>query len=214
MIKYSMARPVVGAAIMEIWQAAGKQGASALPGLIARAADAGCSLVARRFAASAGRAVPDRRPQGPLLIWQEQDDARARTRAVLAGADDVIGPWMDPDEALGRLLRLAEVHRRAAGHLVLGDLDIDLVDHSARRADRPLDLLGREYELLVHLARHCGRVQSRETLLLAIWRLCFDPGTNVVQVHVSRLRAKLDRGFPWPMLHTIRGSGYCLETRA
>ncbi|HTH28140.1 MAG TPA: response regulator transcription factor [Sphingobium sp.] len=199
---------------MEIWRTIGNASDSALPGLIARAAEAGCTLVARQFTASTDRAVPDHDPGRPLLLWQEQDDARLRTRAVLAGADDIIGPWMDPDEALGRLLRLAEFHQRAAGHMVLGDLDIDLVDHSARRADQPLDLRGREYELLVHLARHCGRVQSREALLLAIWRLCFDPGTNVVQVHISRLRAKLDRDFAWPMLRTIRGSGYCLQAQA
>lgn len=204
----------MGAAILEIWQAIGNAGNSALPGLIARAADAGCILVARRFFATGDQAVPDPAPRGPLLLWQEKDDARARTQAVLAGADDIIGPWMDPDEALGRLLRLAEAQQRAAGHMLLGDLDIDLVEHSARRRDRPLHLLGREYELLVHLARHSGRVQSREALLLAIWRLCFDPGTNVVQVHVSRLRAKLDRGFAWPMLRTVRGSGYCLRAKA
>ncbi|MET0137469.1 MAG: winged helix-turn-helix domain-containing protein [Sphingobium sp.] len=153
---------------------------------------------------------PDARVNGPIIVWQETDEARTRAAMLLAGADEVIGPWMDGDEALARLLRLVRRPKGSGQRIVLGDLAIDLVDHSARRADRPLDLLAREYELLLHLARHCGRVQSRETLLRSIWRLAFDPGTNVVQVHVSRLRAKLDRGFATPMLHTIRGAGYCL----
>lgn len=197
---------------MEIWQKTGEAGHSALPALIARAADAGCTLIPRQFAAAAIPSGSDHAPQ-PLLLWAEQDDARWRTRALQAGADDVIGPWMDPDEALARLLRLAESQRHAVRHMVLGDLAIDLIDHSARRADEPLDLLHREYELLVHLARHCGRIQSREALLSAIWRLTFDPGTNVVEVHISRLRSKLDRDFAWPMLRTVRGAGYCLQAQ-
>jgi two-component system OmpR family response regulator len=190
-----------------------------LPDLIGRAAEVGCTLVPRTLPTAPDLANPaSTADPGPVLLWQEADDAPARTRAFHAGAGEVIGPWMDADEALARLLRLARLGAgagvRANNRMVLGDLDIDLVDHSARRGDRPLDLLRREYELLLHLARHCGRVQSREALLRAIWRLGFDPGTNVVQVHVSRLRSKLDRGYSRPMLHTVRGAGYCLVPEA
>lgn len=184
---------------------------SGLPDLIGRAAEEGCALIPRTLPAAPDLANPDGAADpGPVLLWQEANDAPARARAFHAGAGEVIGPWMDPEEALARLLRLARSAARGDHRMVLGELDIDLVEHKARRGDRPLDLLRREYELLVHLARHYGRVQSREALLRSIWRLGFDPGTNVVQVHVSRLRSKLDRGFARPMLHTVRGAGYCL----
>lgn len=78
------------------------------------------------------------------------------------------------------------------------------------RAGRPIALLPREYALLLYLARAGGRCVGRAELLAAIWRLRFDPGTNVIEVHVSRLRAKLDRGFACPMLHTEKGRGYQL----
>lgn len=190
---------------MDIWRASEDRDGTALADLVAQAAAAGCMLVPRVLAAQGPADAP-----GPVLLWQEADDARARVHAFQTGADEVIGPWMDPDEALARLLRLARIMERMERHLTLGELDIDLVEHSASRASRPLDLLRREYELLLYLARQHGRVQSREALLRAIWRMAFDPGTNVVQVHVSRLRAKLDRGFARPMLHTVRGAGYCL----
>jgi len=198
---------------MDIWLGTGGTIGPGLPDLIGRAAQAGCALLPRQLPAAPDLANPAGADDpGPVLLWQEADDAPARTRAFHAGAGEVIGPWMDPEEALARLLRLARLARDLSPphRIRLGDLDIDLVEHSARRDDRPLDLLRREYELLVHLARHCGRVQSREALLHAIWRLAFDPGTNVVQVHVSRLRSKLDRGFARPMLHTVKGAGYCL----
>ncbi|MET0238507.1 MAG: winged helix-turn-helix domain-containing protein [Sphingobium sp.] len=192
---------------MDIWRTAGETHGPSLSDLIGRAADAECVLSVCDLVDAAS---PPGRPALAILIWQEADDSQARAAAILAGADDVIGPWMNPAEALARTLRLAARNAGQAHRMVLGDLDIDLVERSVRRDARPLDLLRREYDLLVHLARHCGRVQSREALLRAIWRRAFDPGTNVVQVHVSRLRAKLDRGFSRPMLHTIRGAGYCL----
>lgn len=189
---------------MHIWQAETEAIGPELRELVSRAAQMGCELVPRQLSPVHGQAAP-------MLLWQETDDATARVAALRAGADDVIGPWMHGDEALARTLRLDDVRKTKVRRMVLGDLDIDLVERQAHRAARPLDLLAREYQLLVFLARHADRIQSRETLLRAIWRLAFDPGTNVVQVHISRLRAKLDRGFAEPMLHTVRGAGYCLR---
>ncbi len=199
---------------MNICCVAGDSGGPAFAELVERAARLGCALTPGDLPLAASSDSLGITDPAPILIWQEGDDPRARAGALLAGADEVIGPWMDRDEALARALRLMKRMGETGRRMVLGDLDIDLVDHSARRGDRPLDLLAREYELLLHLARHCGRVQSREALLRSIWRLGFDPGTNVVQVHVSRLRAKLDRGFSQPMLHTVRGAGYRLVTGA
>lgn len=95
--------------------------------------------------------------------------------------------------------------------LLLGPLEIDLFDRTAARAGRPLSLRAREYALLVHLARNAGQFVPRRMLLHAVWRLENDPGTNVVEAHVSRLRARLDRGWDAPMLRTCRGRGYRLD---
>lgn len=157
-------------------------------------------------------------PMEPLprnvLLWQQPDDARARVRALVAGAFDVIGPWMDENEVLVRSLRHARATLAGSGvpgtQMHLGELEIDLIEREAWRQGRTLGLLQREFELLHFLARSPGHPHSRQALLRAIWRLRFDPGTNVVEVHVSRLRAKLDRGFAWPMLRTVKGAGYAL----
>jgi two-component system OmpR family response regulator len=95
--------------------------------------------------------------------------------------------------------------------LLLGPLEIDLFDRTAARSGKPLNLRAREYALLVHLARNAGQFVPRRTLLRTVWRLENDPGTNVVEAHVSRLRARLDRGWDAPMLRTWRGRGYCLD---
>ena len=98
--------------------------------------------------------------------------------------------------------------------MTLGGLRIDPVERRVERDGRAVPLLPREYALLLHLARSAGRCVGRDELLAAVWGLRFDPGTNVVEVHVSRLRAKLDRGFGVPMLVTDKGRGYRLTDRA
>ena len=90
---------------------------------------------------------------------------------------------------------------------------IDLIDRRVERAGRLIRLPLREFDLLANLARVPDRPLSRGALLRAVWRLDFDPGTNRVEVHMSRLRAKVDRGFDWPMLRTVKGMGYALRSR-
>jgi DNA-binding response OmpR family regulator len=162
---------------------------------------------------SAGAPTPEN-----ALLWQQLNDARERIRALATGAFDIIGPWMDEGEALVRSLRHARATQSgppgAATHVRLGELEIDLIEREAWRRGRTLGLLQREFELLNFLASRPDCPHSRETLLRAIWRLGFDPGTNVVEVHISRLRAKLDRGFDWPMLRTVKGAGYALVSGA
>jgi len=104
----------------------------------------------------------------------------------------------------------ARLRPRPPPPIVIGELRIDWVERRVARAGRPLALLPREYALLLHLARAGGRCVDRAELLEAVWRLHFDPGTNVIEVHVSRLRAKLDRGFARPLLVTEKGRGYRL----
>lgn len=200
---------------MELWRVEDQHDGTALSALLNRAVDAGCPLTMRNvpphaLAPGHAPALPSPLTGQPILLWHEQDDPRARAQALRGGVDDVVGPWMDPDEALARLLRLADRGGRRR-MLRLGELVIDIVDHHATRAGRSLGLLHREYELLLHLARHHGEIQSRQDLLRAVWRIDFEPGTNVVEVHISRLRSRLDRGFARPMLRTLRGSGYRLD---
>lgn len=141
------------------------------------------------------------------ILWHGEDDPTARARALEGGAQDVVGPWMHPAETLARIIRLAQADQP---RLVLGDLVIHLVDRVVERDGRPLPLPAREYALLLHLARRPGETVSRDALLDAVWRLRHDPGTNSVEVHMSRLRAKIDRGFGRALLHTVKGRGYAL----
>ena len=134
-----------------------------------------------------------------------RDDAEA-VAAIDAGADDAAPLWT-ADILIAA--RIASWLRRAPAVLRVGGLAIDLVTRVAMRDGRMIDLLPREYALLLHLARNAGRVVTKRDLLAQVWGLNFDPGTNVVEVHISRLRAKLDRGVA-PMLRTEKRVGYCL----
>lgn len=145
-----------------------------------------------------------------LILWQDEDDPHARARALEGGMQEVVGPWMHEAEAVARIIRLADA---AQPELRLGDLVIRLIDRSVTRSGRPIPLLAREFALLVHLARRPGQAISRSELLRAVWRLDFDPGTNSVEVHISRLRGKLDHGFALKMLRTVKGRGYALCAR-
>ncbi len=144
--------------------------------------------------------------RGPLVLRAMGGSAMVAL-ALDAGADDAVDGRAGPEEIAARLAALT---RTPASRIGVGDLVIDRIQRSAQRAGRPIDLLPREYALLLHLAEHAGQVVSRRALLDAVWGLRIDPGTNVVQVHVSRLRAKLDRGQPQPMLLSERGKGYRL----
>lgn len=129
-----------------------------------------------------------------------------------AGADDAVAQDADVTEIAARLARIAQT--RPTNRLEVGPLVLDPLLREGYRDGRPLQLLPREYALLAHLAQRAGETVSRSDLLAAIWKLPNDPGTNVVQVHISRLRARLDRGFATAMLHTDIGKGYRLDAGA
>jgi two-component system OmpR family response regulator len=95
--------------------------------------------------------------------------------------------------------------------LTLSDLEVDLLKREVLRAGRKIDLQPREFQLLEFLLRHQGQVVTRTMLLEGVWNYHFDPQTNVIDVHISRLRAKIDKGFDKPLLHTVRGAGYRLS---
>ena len=93
----------------------------------------------------------------------------------------------------------------------IGDLELDRLSHSVRRAGQEITLQPREFRLLEYLMRHSGQVVTRTMLLENVWDYHFDPQTNVIDVHISRLRSKIEKGFETPVLHTVRGAGYMLK---
>lgn len=141
----------------------------------------------------------------PAFVLAANDEEAAA--AIDAGADDAT-PHATADALIAA--RLAAWLRRRPGTVRVGGLSLDPLARTATRDGRPLGLLPREFSLLLHLAQHAGDVVATADLLREVWQLGFDPGTNVLQVHVSRLRAKLDRGFAHPMLRTEKRVGYCL----
>ena len=149
--------------------------------------------------------------RGALMLVLASDCDASITGALDAGADDAVALPVCAGEIAARLAARLRCHSPA---IAVGELRIDAVERRVERAGRVVPLLPREYGLLLHLARSAGRCVGREELLAAVWGLHFDPGTNVVEVHVSRLRAKLDRGFATPMLVTDKRRGYRLIDRA
>jgi two-component system OmpR family response regulator len=149
----------------------------------------------------------------PVLILSARRSVDDRVLGLQSGGDDYLVKPFAFSELLARVQALV---RRASGtteptHLEVGPLRLDLLTREVERDGQPLELRPREYALLAYLMRHAGRVISRTTILSHVWGYSFDPHTNAVDVLVSRLRDKLDRGFDQKMLHTVRGAGYVLR---
>ncbi|MCG8613961.1 MAG: response regulator transcription factor, partial [Pseudomonadales bacterium] len=108
-------------------------------------------------------------------------------------------------------IRRARQTSETETELRVADLEMDLLSRSVKRDGQDIDLQPREFRLLEYLVRHAGQVVTRTMLLENVWDYHFDPQTNVIDVHISRLRAKIDKGFEYPLLHTIRGAGYSLR---
>jgi len=149
----------------------------------------------------------------PVLILSALAQVDERVRGLKAGSDDYLTKPFAFAELLARVEALA---RRGKGEgpatkLVAGDLEMDLLSRGVRRAGQRIDLQPREFRLLEYLMRHAGQVVTRTMLLEGVWDYHFDPQTNVIDVHVSRLRQKVDKPFPTPLIHTIRNAGYMLR---
>jgi two-component system OmpR family response regulator len=147
----------------------------------------------------------------PILVLSALGDVENRVEGLHSGCDDYLGKPFTFSELLARLEALT---RRSSieTKLHVGDLEMDLLARTVRRGDHPIDLLPREFRLLEYLMRHAGDVVTRTMLLEKVWDTHFDPQTNVIDVHISRLRQKLDKGFDHALLQTVRGSGYRLVT--
>lgn len=149
----------------------------------------------------------------PVLILSALASVSDRIDGLDAGSDDYLVKPFAFAELLARvnaLLRRSEARPPADPRIVVGDLEIDPLSRTVKRAGRPIELKPREYRLLEYFARNHGRVVTRTMLLEQVWDYHFDPGTNVIDVHVSRLRRRLEDGFDQPILHTVRGAGYRL----
>lgn len=152
----------------------------------------------------------------PVLVLSALAQVDDRVRGLKAGGDDYLTKPFAFSELLARLEALA---RRAGGEggetrLCVADLELDLLSRVVTRAGREIALQRREFELLAYFMRHAGQVVTRTMLLERVWGYHFDPRTNVIDVHVSRLRRKIDKGFDGPLIHTVRGVGYSLRARA
>jgi two-component system, OmpR family, response regulator len=154
-----------------------------------------------------------KKQQTPVLILSARHTVDDRVKGLQAGGDDYLTKPFAFAELLARLQALL---RRSAGtteptRLVVGDLSLDLLSRKVERGGRPIELRPREFSLLEYLMRHPGRVLSKTMILSHVWGYSFDPGTNVVDVLVSRLRDQVDEGFATKMIHTVRGAGYVLK---
>jgi len=149
----------------------------------------------------------------PVLILSALGHADERVRGLRAGAQDYLTKPFSFDELQLRLqgmLRVASGGREVTT-LSCGDLVMDLLSRKVSRGGRPIELLPREFKLLEELLRSKDRVVTRTMLLERVWDYRFDPHTSLIDTHVSRLRRKIDEGFPVPLLHTLRGIGYRLS---
>lgn len=146
----------------------------------------------------------------PVLLLTALGDVADRIEGLHAGADDYLAKPFAFGELSARVAALARRPQAMEVETVLsaGDLEMDLLSRSVTRGTQEIDLLPREFALLEFLLRRKGRVQTRTMLLEGVWDISFDPGTNVVETHVSRLRAKVDRPFDRELIETVRGAGY------
>lgn len=150
----------------------------------------------------------------PIMALTSDDCPMQRTAALLSGADDAMFARGDPREIVARTGALNRRCRVGKGQVIVcDDLEIDLVNRHVARAGLSIAMPLREFDLLAHLARRRDCPVSRPALLKAVWRLDFDPGTNRIDVHVSRLRQRVDQGHGHAMLRTIKGFGYSLVSR-
>jgi DNA-binding response OmpR family regulator len=143
----------------------------------------------------------------PIIMLTARGEVGERVLGLRAGADDYLGKPFELEELLARIQAVLR-RTTATGKLTFGDLEINRLGHRASLAGKPIDLTTREFGLLLHLAYNANRVVPRSELLAKVWGTTFDPGSNLIDVHVKRLRDKLGK-HAW-MIDTVRGAGYRL----
>ncbi len=161
-------------------------------------------------------ALRDKKIETPVLILSALGQVDDRVKGLRAGGDDYLSKPYSFSELLARVEVLA---RRRGGRneetvYHVGDLELDRLSHQVTRGKEEISLQPREFRLLEYLMKHAGQVVTRTMLLENVWDYHFDPQTNVIDVHISRLRSKIDKGFSQPLLHTVRGAGYMIRDGA
>ncbi|QJE71714.1 response regulator transcription factor [Aerophototrophica crusticola] len=150
----------------------------------------------------------------PALVLSALGSVDDRVKGLRAGADDYLTKPFAFAELLARLEGLQRRAKGAAGpvtRLSVADLEMDLLARTVKRGGKAVELLPREFQLLEYLMRNAGNVVTRTMLLENVWDYHFDPQTNVIDVHIARLRQKIDKDQPTPLIHTVRGAGYVLR---
>jgi two-component system OmpR family response regulator len=149
----------------------------------------------------------------PVLVLSALSQVDDRVAGLRAGSDDYLTKPFAFSELLARVDALTRRGKSDGPQtkLTVGDLEMDLLSRMVRRAGQKIDLQPREFRLLEYLMRHASQVVTRTMLLEGVWDYHFDPQTNVIDVHVSRLRQKIDKPYPTPLIHTIRNAGYMLR---
>jgi two-component system OmpR family response regulator len=150
----------------------------------------------------------------PVLVLSALGTVDDRIEGLRAGGDDYLIKPFALSELLARveaLLRRAATQPPPQSVLRVADLELDLLSRRVSRGGRDIQLTTKEFQLLEFLMRHAGQIVTRTMLLETVWNLHFDPQTNLIDVHMSRLRQAVDRGFDNPLLHTVRGAGYMLR---
>ncbi len=161
------------------------------------------------------RSLREQKVDTPVLILSALGQVDDRVKGLRAGGDD----YLPKPYAFSELLARVEVLARRATSTVagesttyrVGDLELDRLSHRVTRGGTEIILQPREFRLLEYLMKHAGQVVTRTMLLEHVWDYHFDPQTNVIDVHVSRLRSKIDKGFGHPLIHTVRGAGYMVR---
>ena len=158
-------------------------------------------------------ALREQKNETPVLILSALGQVDDRVKGLRAGGDDYLPKPYSFAELLARVEVLSRRNVGPAEETTyrVGDLELDRLSHRVARGKDELTLQPREFRLLEYLMKHAGQVVTRTMLLENVWDYHFDPQTNVIDVHISRLRSKIDKGFERPLLHTIRGAGYMIR---
>jgi DNA-binding response OmpR family regulator len=158
------------------------------------------------------RTLRDRGNTTPVLVLTAQDAVDFKVQALRSGADDYVTKPFAFEELLARVEALGRRPKEIRTPLLtVGDLELDLAAREVRRAGERIDLTPKEYTVLEYLMRHAGKVMSRTLITEYAWDYHFDPGTNIVDVVINRLRKKVDSGHAQKLLHTVRGVGYVVK---
>jgi len=173
-------------------------------------------MLPRRDGVSVVQTLRAEGARAPVLILSALGEVDDRVKGLRAGGDDYLTKPYAYTELLARIEALARrpVPEEQSTRYAVADLTLDRLSHKVTRAGEQIQLQPREFRLLEYLMKHAGQVVTRTMLLENVWDYHFDPQTNVIDVHISRLRGKIDKNFAKPLLHTVRGAGYMIRDGA